>query len=622
MIKKKLLNSDKLNIIAKKIKKHKKNIYFIFFLVLVSVVTIGYSYSYFAKSDVIKNFSIIVGDLEYEVYCDSCSDGKVVLNANSSKVVNLNLVSNNPINTKCELYYKVITEGDFTNHIDSGYLGESEDVLKTSVGAHESKRVAIVLSNSSSEQLTLEIGLKPSLVSDNVVLQDDEISINKMITAENEGVIITSVEMVEDDTTDIDLDNTKLIYYYQNMLGNKIVLSKTNASSSVTYQVTIHNYTDIEQTFINLGTSYFEQNKNITYTITGISSGDKIASGESITFFVEFHYLNNKIPNEDNVNYIEDYHILDMSMKFNFGLSETEIVNTTTYSIYNKEQRLPVVINNNNDYDITGVISYNGTYLTEEISIPKNVTNYMIPVDISSIYDGLSEEVEYFLDFELTSPYSELYSNVVTFKKEQTIVNITNIETYINDVLVENDTVSYTENSIMVDNTLDSNNTSITYKITVKNNATNFGYKFRNITNVFNSNEELGYTTSVDLASGIMIDVGEEYTFDIHYQYDSTSSDNTHKQILQFEFKHEFLFEGTTESMISFSSRENSTSTNYGDFEVIASDFSSPTMNCSYEECYSDNNGELVYDEDGGLILDGNNTIAILNIDQSMGGRR
>lgn len=464
----------------------------------------------------------------------------------------------------------------------------------------------------------MEVGLRPSLMNDEARLESDEIHLNKIITTEEEDVAITNIEMVNEDSVDIDLDKTKTIYYYQNMLVNTIALSKTNPSSKVTYKITMHNYTDIEQTFINLGTSLFDQNKNITYTITGLSAGDKIQKDETITFYVSFYYLNNKIPNQDNPNYIEDYNILDIGMKFNFGLSKTEIVSTSTYSIYDKEQRIPVVINNNNDYDISGKILYNGIAVGDEISIPANKINNIIPVDISSIYDNLEEKVEYSLDFELSSPYTELYSNAVTFRKEKSSVSITKIETYINNALVENDTISYTENSIAVDNSVDNKNSLITYKITVRNNATDFGYKFRNITDVFNSNSSLGYTTSLDLASSVIIRKQQELTFDINYQYDEKSTNNIHKQILQFEFKSEFVFEGATENMISFSYRENSTSLNYGDFGVIRTDFSSPTMSCTYDECYSDNNGDLVYNEDGGLVLDDNNAIATLNIDQSM----
>ena len=591
----------------------------VIFILLCLISIIKSSYSYFVKSDVIKNFSMIVSDLEYDVFCDTCSDGKIVLNKNTSKIVNLNLINKNPIDTKYELYYKVITEGNYNDSVTGGHLVSTEEVIDTVIGKNSNKRVSIVLNNNSDTQLILEIGLKPSLIYDEANLEEDQISLNKIVTPKEEGIVITSVEKIDEETTDIDTKNTTTRYFYQNKMANNIVLSKTNPASSVTYKVTIYNYSNKEQFFIDTNTSLFKDNKNITYTKTGITTGDKIASGEEKTFYIKFHYLNNEIPSEDNSYYIEDYNVLDVSvMDFEFSLNETQIVNTPTYYVYNSEQKVPMVINNNNNHSITGVVSYNGTKLTDEITINKEEVDYLTLVDISSIYNDLEEGLEYNLDFEITSPYNELHTNAVSIIKEKPPVSITNIETYINDVLVENDTVSYTEKSIIVDNSLDKTNQLIAYRITVKNNTKSMGYKFRNITDIFNSNEESSYFTNIDLASDIIINPETEYTFDISYQYDGNNSDNSHKQILEFEFKTEFQFEGTTQNMISFSIFENSSSENYGDFGVIESNFTSSTMHCTYETCYSDNNGDLIYDENGALILDGNNAIALLNIDQSM----
>ncbi len=58
--------------------------------------------------------------------------------------------------------------------------------------------------------------------------------------------------------------------------------------------------------------------------------------------------------------------------------------------------------------------------------------------------------------------------------------------------------------------------------------------------------------------------------------------------------------------------------TDYGNFEAITKDDTSDLNYCTtFESCYGDNNGELEYDEYGGLILDNDNPVAIIQAENS-----
>lgn len=430
------------------------------------------------------------------------------------------------------------------------------------------------------------------------------------------GIFIHNVEYLSN--VDADITNSTIINAYQKLLNNKVVLSKDNSNSSLTYKISMYNSTDIDQTFLGINyDSEFNNNKNITYFVEGLNSGDIIASKGYLNFTITFHYNDNKIPTVDDENYIENYNILDSYLSFNFGDYDLEIVDTMTYSLYDENQKIPVVVNNNNDYEVNGRITYNDVILVDNFVLEANSINNIITVDISSIYSNLNEGNIYSLDLTFLSPVIETYDSVVSFKKEQSVVDIVSVETYVNNVLSDNN-LNYTENTIIVDNNLDNDSSLISYKITVKNNSTTDIYKLRNITEVINSNSSSNYVADIDLADGILIKPLRELTFTISYNYDSSIEDNSHRQILFFDFRWNYTFGAVTDHLITISNDENKSDGLYGDFGVLTSSDSLLNDMCTYESCYSDNNGNFEYDISGGLVLDQDNPIGTLNIDQSM----
>jgi len=307
-----------------------------------------------------------------------------------------------------------------------------------------------------------------------------------------------------------------------------------------------------------------------------------------------------------------------VDITFNFDDFELEFMETDTQIVYSKKQSIPIVINNKNDYDIKGTVYYNDTALSEEITLKANEEYNIVSASVEEIYDFLTIGETYYLDFKTTSPAIGNNESVVSFKKEQAMIDIIKVESYVNDVLIADEVINYTENSLIVDNDLTSDKATIRYQITVKNNSETDVYKLRNITEIINSNSEANYVADIDLSDGILIKPQREFTFNISYNYDNNINDNSHRQILFFDFRWNYTFAAVEDKLITLSSPAVNSSKNYGDFGVIDKKEEMLSNFCVYDDCYSDNNGLLEYGSEGELILDSNNPIALLNIDQSM----
>lgn len=113
---------------------------------------------------------------------------------------------------------------------------------------------------------------------------DDEV-----VAKDVDGIYITEVNYVSD--VDADTNNSKILNAYQTNLNSNIVLSDSNKSSSITYEITIKNTFNYD--YIFNGVEYLEDdysNADISYTLSGMSIGDDLIAGDSVTFTIIFHY--------------------------------------------------------------------------------------------------------------------------------------------------------------------------------------------------------------------------------------------------------------------------------------------------------------------------------------------
>ena len=104
-----------------------------------------------------------------------------------------------------------------------------------------------------------------------------------------EGIIISGVTLYQKDANSSQWINT----YYQTMLDTSIVLDY-DLNSYVTYRVTITNQTDTKKQFDGVVTDpSFYSNNDIVYVLSGLSVGEEVAIGDSVTFDVTFRFDSN-----------------------------------------------------------------------------------------------------------------------------------------------------------------------------------------------------------------------------------------------------------------------------------------------------------------------------------------
>lgn len=109
------------------------------------------------------------------------------------------------------------------------------------------------------------------------------------IAKQMEGIIITDVKYTSNNNANE--QDSKINKYYQTVLDSSIVLSKTDTSSSITYEIVIYNNTSTEAYFDQVTfLDEFYDNELITYSLTGITAGDCINPYTSKSFFITFKY--------------------------------------------------------------------------------------------------------------------------------------------------------------------------------------------------------------------------------------------------------------------------------------------------------------------------------------------
>lgn len=116
------------------------------------------------------------------------------------------------------------------------------------------------------------------------------------------GIAISNVAYQSNVGTDQSLSSINM--YYQTLLDSHIVLG-SDSSSSITYQISVVNLTNEE--YVYNGSTFdnsFYDNNNITYDVNGITVGDSLLAGQTVTFNVTFHYTGNDTSNNILNSYI------------------------------------------------------------------------------------------------------------------------------------------------------------------------------------------------------------------------------------------------------------------------------------------------------------------------------
>ena len=123
------------------------------------------------------------------------------------------------------------------------------------------------------------------------------------------GLFITNVTKLSSNNADLSLSSIN--NNYQTMLNTTTILND-DSTSSVTYQVTIKNGTNLVREFSGIVyDNAFYDNSEITYELNGLSVGDTLAPGEERTFTLTYKYAEVKDHYNNNT--------LNAIINFEFG---------------------------------------------------------------------------------------------------------------------------------------------------------------------------------------------------------------------------------------------------------------------------------------------------------------
>lgn len=130
------------------------------------------------------------------------------------------------------------------------------------------------------------------------------------------GLVITDVHYVSG--VGVTPANSHINSFYQSVLDSSIELGE--AGSSITYEVTIMNTTDIKKAFDEIVyTSEFYDNPDIEVVLTGLAHDDVINPGASKTFQITFQYKNTT--NNPELNSCINFSFKDAEPKRHFALA-------------------------------------------------------------------------------------------------------------------------------------------------------------------------------------------------------------------------------------------------------------------------------------------------------------
>lgn len=185
------------------------------------------------------------------------------------------------------------------------------------------------------------------------------------IAKAQDGVFITNVNYISGNGTN--KDDSKINRYYQTTLNSTIILSNTDPSSSITYEVTVYNSTDDAYYFDKVDyligdTTY--SNENIAFKLNGLEQNDVLNSKASITFTITFYYKDGILP---------DNHILISYLNFKFELDAVSptwiIADISAQTVKTTETFSMKVIGTDNQPGVTSNLSIsNISYLVNGVS--------------------------------------------------------------------------------------------------------------------------------------------------------------------------------------------------------------------------------------------------------------
>ncbi len=171
--------------------------------------------------------------------------------------------------------------------------------------------------------------------------------------------------------------------YYQTMFSSTTVLSKTDAASIVSYNITIYNNTPNTQVFS--GVTYdpdFYDNKNITYKLAGLAPGDELESKASVTFTLIFRYVNNTLNNNNVLNSYLNFQFKKKHFVKYVNITDSKIRYNNYPTAITDGENLNIALSNRHKIEVTMggktlVMNTDYTFSNDILNIP-NVTDELV----------------------------------------------------------------------------------------------------------------------------------------------------------------------------------------------------------------------------------------------------
>lgn len=155
-------------------------LYALLLFVVGGILFFSYSYAIFKRQMQGADVTLKVGELQYKIESSELTNYQITVKPNSSEIVDLQLISKNPIDSKYELYYKIVSPQNLENMVDGGYLETSLNSAEGIINASDEKQIQVVLNNNGDQQVVIEIGLAAGFTHNSLVLQAGEKSLKEV----------------------------------------------------------------------------------------------------------------------------------------------------------------------------------------------------------------------------------------------------------------------------------------------------------------------------------------------------------------------------------------------------------------------------------------------------------
>lgn len=219
-----------------------------------------------------------------------------------------------------------------------------------------------------------------------------------------------------------DTENSIIHQYYQTTLYNTVILGNS-ANSSITYNITMYNNSDVTYTFNSVQyKEEFYDNLNIVYELEGLKKGDLLLSKQQLTFSIKFHYMNNVVPNNNILNSYLNFKFVKGTNPAGVPDINNIVTNANKIMIYNAEKDKVLIDITNNNYAPMNLNLMIEDNIIDTISIEPQQSK-ILEKSIKGILGKLQTNKEYEVIIKQVESDSQVKASGVKIQVFPTITN-------------------------------------------------------------------------------------------------------------------------------------------------------------------------------------------------------